>query len=76
MGIGQLSRFVAASSPEVDNLTPGTRVTIFNAAGNSVIKTVQNAPMVNSPVVGQTRINFIGTWANDYSEAAGGYFFL
>jgi hypothetical protein len=76
MGIGVLSRFVAPSSPEVNALTIGTVITIFNAAGDSVVKTVQNAPIIDSPLPGQTRINFVGTWADDYSAAAGGYFML
>jgi hypothetical protein len=76
MGVGRLSRFVTNSSPTADNLTAGTIVTVYNAAGQSVRKTVQDAPLVNSPVAGQTRINFIGTWAQDYSAAAGGYFLL
>ena len=76
MGIGEFSRFIAASSPQVNSLAIGTRVFVYNAAGNSVEKVVQNTPLINSPVAGQTRINFVGTWANDYSAAAGGYFIL
>jgi len=76
MGIGALSRFVAPSSAEVNALTIGTLITLYNAAGDSVVKTVQNAPIIDSPVPGQTRINFAGTWADDYSAAAGGYFML
>ena len=76
MGIGVLSRYVATSTPEVNAMTVGTVVTIFNAIGQSVVKTLQNPPIIDSPVVGQTRLNFVGTWAQDYSAAAGGYFML
>jgi hypothetical protein len=76
MGIGVLSRYVATSTPAVDAMTIGTVVTIRNAAGQSVVKTLQDAPILDSPVPGQTRLNFAGSWAQDYSAAAGGYFLL
>ena len=76
MGITRLSRYVATSRPEVDNMTVGTVVTIINAAGQSVVKTLQDPPIIDSPIPGQTRLNFVGTWAQDYSAAAGGYFML
>jgi hypothetical protein len=72
MGIGALSRFVVTSSPEVAALPLAQPITIYNAAGDSVTKTL-NSIVVDSPVPGQTRLNLSGTWANDYSAAAGGY---
>ena len=76
VGIGAISRLIVISSPEVAALTTGDTLTIFNAAGQSVVKTLGSMPVIDSPVPGQTRLNFIGTWAQDYSAAAGGYFLL
>jgi hypothetical protein len=76
IGIGALSRLIVTSRPEVAALTTGDSVTMFNAAGQSVVKTLNSNPVIDSPVPGQTRLNFAGTWANDYSAAAGGYFML
>jgi len=75
VGIGVLSRLIVNSSPGVDALVNGDVLTLFNAAGQSVVKTV-NSRQLDTPFVGQTRINFLGTWAQDYSAAAGGYFML
>lgn len=75
MGIGALSRFVVTSSPEVAALPLAQPITIYNAAGDSVTKTL-NSIVVDSPVAGQTRLNLSGTWADDYSAAAGGYIIL
>jgi hypothetical protein len=75
VGIGVLSRLIVNSTPEVDALVNGDVLTIQNAAGQSVNKTV-NSIQLSTPVPGQTRINFFGTWAQDYSAAAGGYFIL
>jgi hypothetical protein len=75
VGIGVLSRLIVNSSPGVEALVNGDVLTLFNAAGQSVVKTV-NSRQLDTPVVGQTRINFLGTWAQDYSAAAGGYFML
>jgi hypothetical protein len=75
MGIGALSRFVVTSSPEVAALPLAQPITIYNAAGDSVTKTL-NSIVVDSPVPGQTRLNLSGTWADDYSAAAGGYIIL
>lgn len=72
MGIGVLSRFVVTSSPEVAALPLAQPITIYNAAGDSVTKTL-NSIVIDSPVAGQTRLNLSGTWADDYSAAAGGY---
>jgi len=72
MGIGVLSRFVVTSSPEVAALPLAQPITIYNAAGDSVTKTL-NSIVIDSPVPGQTRLNLSGTWADDYSAAAGGY---
>jgi hypothetical protein len=72
MGIGALSRFVVTSSPEVAALPLAQPITIYNAAGDSVTKTL-NSIVLDSPVAGQTRLNLSGTWADDYSAAAGGY---
>jgi len=72
MGIGALSRFVVINSPEVAALPLAQPITIYNAAGDSVTKTL-NSIVVDSPVAGQTRLNLSGTWADDYSAAAGGY---
>ena len=76
VGIGALSRLIVTSRPEVAALTTGDTLTIFNAAGQSVTKTLNSNPVIDSPVPGQTRLNFTGTWAQDYSAAAGGYFML
>lgn len=76
VGIGSLSRLIVTSTPEVNALVAGDVLTIFNAAGASVVKTLNSNPVINSPVVGQTRLNFFGTWLQDYSAAAGGYFML
>ena len=76
VGIGALSRLIVTSRPEVAALTTGDQLTIFNAAGQSVTKTLNSNPVIDSPVPGQTRLNFAGTWAQDYSAAAGGYFML
>ena len=76
VGIGSLSRLIVTSRPEVAALTTGDQLTIFNAAGQSVTKTLNSNPVIDSPVPGQTRLNFAGTWAQDYSAAAGGYFML
>ena len=76
VGIGSLSRLIVTSSPEVAALTTGDTLTIFNAIGQSVSKTLNSNPVIDSPVPGQTRLNFSGTWAQDYSAAAGGYFML
>jgi hypothetical protein len=76
VGIGALSRLIVTSRPEIAALTTGDQLTIINAAGNSVVKTLNSNPVIDSPVPGQTRLNFAGTWANDYSAAAGGYFML
>jgi len=76
MGIGELSRFVVTSSPEVAALEALQPITIYNAAGDSVTKTLLNPPVIDSPVPGQTRLNFAGTWSDDYSAAAGGYIIL
>ena len=76
VGIGALSRLIVNSRPEVAALTTGDQLTIFNAAGQSVTKTLNSNPVIDSPVPGQTRLNFTGTWAQDYSAAAGGYFML
>ena len=76
VGIGALSRLIVTSRPEVAALTTGDQLTIFNAAGQSVVKTLNSNPVIDSPVPGQTRLNFGGTWAQDYSAAAGGYFML
>lgn len=75
VGIGVLSRLIVNATPEVDALVNGDVLTIYNAAGQSVVKTV-NSLQLDTPVVGQTRINFFGTWLQDYSAAAGGYFML
>jgi len=75
VGIGVLSRLIVVSTPEVDALVNGDVLTIQNAAGQSVNKTV-NSIQLSTPVPGQTRINFFGVWAQDYSAAAGGYFML
>ena len=72
MGIGALSRFVVTSSPEIAALPLAQPITIYNAAGDSVTKTL-NSMVVDSPVPGQTRLNLAGTWSDDYSAAAGGY---
>jgi len=76
IGIGVLSRLIVTSRPEVAALVTGDSVTMFNAAGQSVVKTLNSMPVIDSPVPGQTRLNFGGTWAQDYSAAAGGYFML
>ena len=76
VGIGALSRLIVTSSNEVAALTTGDSLTIFNAIGQSVVKTLNSNPVIDSPVVGQTRLNFGGVWAQDYSAAAGGYFML
>lgn len=76
VGIGALSRLIVTSRPEIAALTTGDQLTIMNAAGNSVVKTLNSNPVIDSPVPGQTRLNFGGTWAQDYSAAAGGYFML
>lgn len=76
VGIGSLSRLIVTSSNEVAALTTGDSLTIFNAIGQSVVKTLNSNPVLDSPVVGQTRLNFGGVWAQDYSAAAGGYFML
>jgi len=76
VGIGALSRLIVTSRPEIAALTTGDTLTIFNAAGQSVTKTLNSNPVIDSPVPGQTRLNFTGTWAQDYSAAAGGYFML
>jgi len=76
IGIGSLSRLIVTSSDEVAALTTGDSLTIFNAIGQSVVKTLNSNPVIDSPVPGQTRLNFAGTWAQDYSAAAGGYFML
>jgi hypothetical protein len=76
VGIGVLSRLIVTSRPEVAALVTGNTVTMFNAAGQSVVKTLNSNPVIDSPVPGQTRLNFAGTWAQDYSAAAGGYFML
>ena len=76
IGIGALARLIVYSTPAVDALTTGDTLTIQNAAGQSVVKTLNSAAVVDSPVVGQTRLNFGGTWAQDYSAAAGGFFIL
>jgi hypothetical protein len=76
VGIGALSRLIVTSRSEIAALTTGDQLTIINAAGNSVVKTLNSNPVIDSPVPGQTRLNFAGTWANDYSAAAGGYFML
>ena len=75
VGIGALSRLIVTSTTEVAALVAGNPVTIFNATGQSVVKTL-NSKVLDSPVVGQTRLNFGGVWAQDYSAAAGGYFIL
>ena len=75
VGIGALSRLIVTSSNEVAALVAGNPVTIFNSTGQSVVKTL-NSKVLDSPVVGQTRLNFGGVWAQDYSAAAGGYFIL
>jgi hypothetical protein len=72
MGIGALSRFVVTSSPEIAALPLAQPITIYNAAGDSVTKTL-NSIVIDSPVPGQTRLNLAGTWSDDYSAAAGGY---
>lgn len=72
MGIGVLSRMVVVSRPEIASWV-NTAITIYNTAGDSVTKTL-NTIVVDSPSPGFTRLNFAGTWANDYSAAAGGYF--
>jgi hypothetical protein len=76
VGIGALSRLIVTSSNEVAALVAGDSLTIFNAIGQSVVKTLNSNPVLDSPVVGQTRLNFGGVWAQDYSAAAGGYFML
>jgi hypothetical protein len=76
VGIGALSRLIVTSSNEVAALVAGDSLTIFNAIGQSVVKTLNSNPVLDSPVVGQTRLNFAGVWAQDYSAAAGGYFML
>jgi hypothetical protein len=76
VGIGAISRLIVTSRPEVAALTTGDTLTIFNAAGQSVTKTLNSNPVIDSPVPGETRLNFFGTWAQDYSAAAGGYFML
>jgi len=72
MGIGVLSRMVVVSRPEIASWV-NTAITIYNAAGDSVTKTL-NTIVVDSPSPGYTRLNFAGSWSNDYSQAAGGYF--
>lgn len=76
VGIGALSRLIVTSNPSVAALTTGDSLTIYNAAGDSVVKTLNSPPVIDSPVAGQTRLNFTGTWADDYSAAAGGYFLM
>jgi hypothetical protein len=76
VGIGSLSRLIVTSSNEVAALVAGDSLTIFNSASQSVVKTLNSNPVLDSPVVGQTRLNFGGVWAQDYSAAAGGYFML
>ena len=76
IGIGVLSRLIVTSSPSVAALSTGDVLTIRNAAGDSVVKTLNSMPVIDSPVPGQTRLNFAGTWAQDYSAAAGGFFLL
>ena len=76
VGIGALSRLIVTSSNEVAALVSGDSLTIFNGIGQSVVKTLNSNPVLDSPVVGQTRLNFGGVWAQDYSAAAGGYFML
>jgi hypothetical protein len=76
VGIGALSRLIVTSSTAVAALTTGDSVTIYNSAGDSVVKTLNSNPVIDSPVAGQTRLNFTGIWADDYSAAAGGYFIL
>ncbi len=76
VGITALSRLIVNTSPDVTALTTGDVLTIKNAAGQSVVKTLNSPPVLDSPVPGQTRLNFAGTWAQDYSAAAGGYFIL
>jgi hypothetical protein len=76
MGIGNLARFIVTSSPEVAALEALQPITIYNAAGDSVTKTLLNPPVIDSPVPGQTRLNLAGTWSDDYSAAAGGYIIL
>ena len=52
----------------------GTSITIYNSSGESVTKTLTNV-FFNSPSgLGLTRLFFGGTWAQDYSLDAGGYF--
>ena len=72
MGIGALSRFIVTTNSALSALV-GTSVTIYNAVGNSVTKTL-NGIVIDSPSPGLSRLNFSGTWANDYSQSAGGYF--
>ena len=76
VGIFALSRLIVTSRPEVAALVTGDSVTMFNAAGQSVVKTLTSMPVIDSPLPGQTRLNFGGTWLQDYSAAAGGYFML
>jgi hypothetical protein len=54
IGIGALSRLIVTSRPEVAALTTGDSVTMFNAAGQSVVKTLNSNPVIDSPVPGQT----------------------
>lgn len=72
MAIGALARMIVTTSSGLSALV-GTSITIYNGAGNSVTKTL-NSIVADSPTPGFTRLNFSGTWANDYSAAAGGYF--
>jgi hypothetical protein len=73
--IGSLAQFVI--SQNYDDVVPswiGTSITFYNSSGDSVTKTLGNA-FFNSPA-GFTRLVFNGTWAQDYSLAAGGYFLI
>jgi hypothetical protein len=73
--IGSLAQFVI--SQIYDDVVPswiGTSITLYNSSGYSVTKTLNNA-FFNSPA-GFTRLVFNGTWAQDYSLAAGGYFLI
>jgi len=72
MAIGVIARMIVVSRPEISSWV-NTPITIYNTAGDSVTKTL-NTIVIDSPSPGLTRLNFAGTWADDYSAAAGGYF--
>jgi hypothetical protein len=72
-GIGDLAQFIISQIyDDIVSSWIGTSITLYNSSGDSVTKTLSNV-FFNSPA-GFTRLNFGGTWAQDYSLDAGGYF--